>query len=117
MVEDTKKPTSRIYQRQTVWNLYNSGIPKEIISFQLDIGEEEVEIVIEESREEEKELSNKQTSSSSELVASSIDLFYLDAVVNLDLAIKHAQDSMWKALKSEQWKKHIRFLRNLLNLK
>jgi adenylate cyclase len=28
-------------------------------------------------------------------------LFYLDAVVNIDLAIKHAQNSMWEALKSE----------------
>ena len=26
-------------------------------------------------------------------------MFYLDAVVNIDLSIKHAQDTMWKALK------------------
>jgi hypothetical protein len=31
--------------------------------------------------------------------ASSLGMFYLDAVINVDLAIKHAQQSMWKALK------------------
>ena len=28
-------------------------------------------------------------------------MFYLDAVINIDLAIKHAQHSMWKALKED----------------
>lgn len=98
MVEDIKS-TTRSYQRQTISNLYNSGIPKEIISLQLDINKDEVEKVLEQLRKEQEILSNKQTSS--ELVASSMDLFYLDAVVNVDLAIKHAQNSMWDALKSE----------------
>ena len=43
MEEDINKASTRTYQRQTISNLYNSGIPKEIISLQLDIGEEEVE--------------------------------------------------------------------------
>ena len=30
-----------------------------------------------------------------------MDLFYLDAIVNIDLDIKHAQNSMWEALNSE----------------
>jgi len=47
---------------------------------------------------EEENLSLKGASSPD---ASSMDLFYLDAVVNIDLAIKHAQSSMWVALKSE----------------
>ncbi len=39
---------TRISQRQTILDLYNSAIPTEIISFQLDISEEEVENIIEE---------------------------------------------------------------------
>jgi adenylate cyclase len=78
--------------------LYNSAIPTEIISFQLDISQEEVENIIEEEMKEEENLSLKGASSPD---ASSMDLFYLDAVVNIDLAIKHAQSSMWVALKSE----------------
>lgn len=74
-----------------------SGIPTEIISLQLDISKE-VEKVIENIIEQERIL-DKNTSA--ELDASSMDLFYLDAVVNIDLAIKHAQNSMWEALKSE----------------
>ena len=79
-------------------NLYNSAIPTEIISFQLDISQEEVENIIEEEMKEEENLSLKGASYPD---ASSMDLFYLDAVVNIDLAIKHAQSSMWVALKSE----------------
>jgi len=44
---------TRTFQRQTILNLYNSAIPTEIISFQLDIGQEEVEKIIEEDRKEQ----------------------------------------------------------------
>src|SRR5437879_13908635 len=30
-----------------------------------------------------------------------MDLFYLDAIVNIDLSIRRAQNSLWEALKSE----------------
>ena len=90
---------TRSSQRQTILNLYNSAIPTEIISYQLDISEEEVENIIEEEMKEEEKLSLKGASSPD--ASSSMDLFYLDAVVNIDLAIKHAQSSMWVALKSE----------------
>jgi class 3 adenylate cyclase len=73
--------------------LYNSGIPSEIISLQLDITQEEVEKTIEKIKKEQEGIPPKATSS--------LDLFYLDAVVNVDMAIKQAQNSMWKALKSE----------------
>lgn len=80
-------------QRQTILNLYNSGIPTEIISLQLDISQEEVEDIIEGDRKEQEKLSVKGASSPD---ASSMGLFYLDVVVNIDLAIKHAQNSMWE---------------------
>ena len=63
---------------------------------QLDISKEEVYQIIKNaaSEEERKKASVKQVSN-----ASSLGMFYLDAVVNIDLSIKHAQDTMWKALK------------------
>ncbi|MDQ6666756.1 MAG: adenylate/guanylate cyclase domain-containing protein, partial [Thermoproteota archaeon] len=98
MANEDFNATIRNSQRQTILNLYNSAIPTEIISFQLDISQQEVENIIEEERKEEEKLSLKGASSQD---ASSMGLFYLDAVVNIDLAIKHAQSSMWAALKSE----------------
>ena len=89
--------STKSFQRQTILNLYNSAIPTEIISFQLDISQEEVENIIEDDRKEQEKLSLKGASSPD----ASMGLFYLDAVVNIDLAIKHAQNSMWEALKSE----------------
>ncbi|HYA83027.1 MAG TPA: adenylate/guanylate cyclase domain-containing protein [Candidatus Bathyarchaeia archaeon] len=85
--------STKAYQFQTISNLYNSGIPNEIISLQLDITEEEVEKTIEKIKKEQESMTPKATAS--------LDLFYLDAVVNVDMAIKQAQNSMWKALKSE----------------
>jgi adenylate cyclase len=93
MANEDFNATTRNSQRQTILNLYNSAIPTEIISFQLDISQEEVENIIEDDRK-------KQEKGASSPDAS-MGLFYLDAVVNIDLAIKHAQSSMWVALKSE----------------
>jgi adenylate cyclase len=96
---DVNNLAAGTYQRETISNLYYSGIPTEIISLQMDISKEEVEKVIEKITEERERILDKNTST--ELDSSSMDLFYLDAVVNIDLAIKHAQNSMWEALKSE----------------
>ncbi len=84
------------FQRQTILNLYNSTIPTEIISFQLDISKEEVENIIEEEKKEQEKLSLSLSSPDS-----SLGLFYLDAVVNVDLAIRRAQNNLWEAIKSE----------------
>ncbi len=99
MANEDFNATIRNSQRQTILNLYNSAIPTEIISFQLDISQEEVENIIDEERKEEEKLSLKGATPPD--ASSSMDLFYLDAIVNIDLAIKHAQNSMWVALKSE----------------
>ena len=56
------------------------AIPTEIISFQLDISQEEVENIIEDDRKEKEKLSLKETSSPD----ASMGLFYLDAVVNIE---------------------------------
>jgi adenylate cyclase len=81
-------------QRQTVINLYNSGISPEIIAFQLDISPEDVDKVIQSINETDEPA--KQAPEAA-LLAS----FYLDAVVDLDKAIRMAQQRVWKALKVE----------------
>src|SRR5215472_11666264 len=99
MAEDIDdNSATRTYQLQTISNLYNSGIPNEIISLQLDITEEEVEKTIEKITEEQEELAAQESLASK---APSLDLFYLDAVVNVELAIKQAQNSMWEVLNSK----------------
>jgi hypothetical protein len=76
--------------------LYNSGILPDIIAMQLDVSKDEVyQVIKNEVREEErKKASVKEVSN-----ASSLGMFNLDAVISIELAIKHAQHSMWKALK------------------
>ena len=90
-------------QRQTILNLYNSGITPDIIAMQLDISKDEVYQVIknEASEEERKKTSVKQLSNTS-----SLGMFYLDAVINIDLVIKQAQVRMWKGLKIESLISH-----------
>ena len=87
---------SSSYQRQTVLNLYNSGIAADIISLQLDMSKEEVDKIIEATNieEERKKMSIRQASDTP-----SLGSFYLDAVVDLESAIKMAQSRIWKALK------------------
>jgi adenylate cyclase len=82
--------------QQTIINLYNSGILPDIIAMQLDTNKDEVYQVIQNQAVEEqrKQMSVKRVSN-----ASSLDMFNLDTVINIDLAIKHAQHSMWNALK------------------
>ena len=81
--------------RQTIINLYNSGILPDMIATQLDITTDEVHKAITEETSE-KERKHKAATRASN--ASSVGMFYLDAVISVDLAIKHAQHSMWKAL-------------------
>ena len=100
--EDTLNSIDASYQRQTILNLYNSGIENEVISYQLDISKEEIDKIIEEEEQKKTQLlslsSEKEMSSAvSPSIGSS---FYLDAIVNIDLAVKMAQTRMWKALRS-----------------
>ncbi len=86
----------QLKHRQTIINLYNSGILPEMIAMQLDITKEDVSNVInEEATEEDRKYKAVKRASNS----SSVGMFYLDAVINVDLAINHAQHSMWRALK------------------
>jgi adenylate cyclase len=81
-------------QRQTIINLYNSGISPEIIAFQLDITPQDVDKVIQ-------NINRKNMPATQEPEAAVLASFYLDAVVDLDKAIRMAQQRVWKALKVE----------------
>ena len=84
--EDKISTTSSGYQRQTILSLYSSGIERDVISRQLDIGMEEIDRVIEEEEQRHKE--QRPAGLSNGLEISSIgNSFYLDAIVNIDLAI------------------------------
>jgi class 3 adenylate cyclase len=100
MSKDRRSNTSDsiYYQRQTVFNLYNSGIPSDIIALQMDISEEEVDRIVENvnKEEERKKISVKQA-----LDTPSLGSFYLDAVFDLESVIKDTQSRVWKALKVE----------------
>ena len=95
---NSSSPSSN-YQRQTLLSLYNSGIARDVISWQLDISLEEVDKIIEEEEEERKKQQSVNAKNASE-ISSIGNSFYLDAIVNIDLVIRNAQTRMWKALKS-----------------
>lgn len=88
--------TASSYQRQTIINLHNSGIPLEIIALQIDVSQEEVNRVIASAAAEEEQ---KSTSAKQASQAPSMASFYLDAVVDIGQAIRLAQERVWKALK------------------
>jgi class 3 adenylate cyclase len=99
MAEDRDRSNGNIYyHHQTVLNLYNSGIPSDIIALQMDISQEQVDKIIEHinKEEEKKKISVKQA-----LDTPSMGSFYLDAVFDLESAIKDTQSRVWKALKVE----------------
>lgn len=77
-------------QQATIINLHNSGVPPETIALQLDISLEEVNRAIA-AAEKPRQAPEPPTLAS----------FYLDAVVDLNHAIKMAQQRVWKALKVE----------------
>ena len=96
-----------IEQRQTILNMYNSGIIPEVIALQMDKSKEEILQIIEKTKTEEEEKNKNKVGlslSSSKVKLrndSSIPLIskvYIDKTVNIDHAIKHAQSRMWKAL-------------------
>jgi len=101
--EGTNKSTDTSNPRQTILNLYNSGIENYVISYQLDVSQEEVDRIIEEEEEKKKQLASPSYSENhlSDAPTSIGSSFYLDAIVNIDLAIRKAQTRMWQALKVE----------------
>jgi class 3 adenylate cyclase len=84
-----------IDQKNTILNLYNSGIDPETISMELDINQDIVMKVIksENSREQRKPANN-----TSNVL---LNRLYLDAIIDVDAIIKESQVNTWKALKAK----------------
>lgn len=99
--DNNKKNYRQVEQQlQTILNLFNSGIPSETIADQVDIDKDEVNRIIQDiiTQEERKRILLEEHVSNNPSLGST---FYLDAVVDIEQAIKNAQTRIWKALKSE----------------
>lgn len=83
-------------QKNTILNLFNSGLEPETISLELDIDEDIVKTIIE--REKNKEKRGKTDSNISNYL---MNKFYLDAVIDISAITKEAQIRTWNALKSK----------------
>lgn len=95
---EIKKPSGKLVQQQTIMNLFDSGIPPEIISYQLDVDLEEVNQTIQNFSDNHPISQNSLVNQS---VVDDVSVFYLDALVDIQKVISNAQSSMWKALRSE----------------
>ena len=86
-----------IEQKQTVLNLYKSGIPFEVIAFQTDLDIEEIHNIInlEEQRDSGKKINDDSPSSLAE--------FYLDSIIDINELIKNAQSRTWSALQAKEF--------------
>lgn len=96
---ESKKSTAinRDEQQQTIINLFDSGIPLEIIALQLDIELDEVNRVIQHKSEKFDVEKNSMADNSNNR---SMSVFYLDAIVDIKKIITISQSSMWKALRT-----------------
>ncbi len=85
-------------QRQTIINLFDSGIPLEIIALQLDTELNEViritQTINDNNDKEKKYLKNDSSNHS-------MSVFYLDAIVDIKKIISNAQSNIWKALRTD----------------
>lgn len=86
-------------QKNTVINLYNSGLNSETISLELDIDEDLVREIIESENRRDKEMDKE--AEKKNLSNYLINKFYLDAVIDIDAIIKESQIRTWNALKSK----------------
>jgi adenylate cyclase len=85
-------------QRKSILNLYNSGITPDIIALEMDLSQEDIMDIINEDVMNQKS-ETKTTSSKKQSDMPLLSSIYLDTVVNIDLAIKHAQHRVWQVLK------------------
>jgi GTP cyclohydrolase III len=86
-------------QRQTIINLFESGIPSEIIALELDIELNEVDKVIQKIND----VNNIETKNHVKkiVVSKHNNTFHLDALMDIKNIISNAQSNMWRALRTE----------------
>lgn len=84
--------------RNTILNLYNSGISPDIISLELDLNLKDVMQIINDEVTDDK---RRKIAAKKSMDTPLLNRAYLDTAVNIDSAIKNAQIRMWKALKGK----------------
>ncbi|WP_458744250.1 adenylate/guanylate cyclase domain-containing protein [Candidatus Nitrosocosmicus sp. T] len=82
-------------QKNTILNLYNSGIEPEIISLELDISEDIIKDIISNENKGDRGRTNNNLSNYL------LNKFYLDAIIDVNSVIKEAQFRAWNALKAK----------------
>lgn len=82
-------------QKNTILNLYNSGIEPEIISLELDINEDIIKDII------RNEIKGDGGNTNNNLSNYLLNKFYLDAIIDVNSVIKEAQFRAWNALKAK----------------
>ena len=84
--------------RNTILNLYISGISPDIISLELDLNLNDVMQIINNEVTDDK---RRKIAAKKLMDTPLLNKSYLDTAVNIDSAIKNAQIRMWKALKGK----------------
>jgi adenylate cyclase len=79
-------------QKNTIINLFNSGIDPEIISLELDLDKDIVIQIIENE-------TNRKVSEQPNNLSDSLSSLYLEAVIDINAIIKESQVRTWQALK------------------
>jgi len=97
--EKYNKIDKKEQQRQTIINLFESGIPSEIIALELDIELNEVDKVIQKINDVNSIETKNQVKKV--VVSKHKNTFHLDALMDIRNIISNAQSNMWKALRTE----------------
>jgi adenylate cyclase len=87
-----------LIQNQTIINLYESGIPPDVIASQLDINTVDVMDTLTNRKED---LKRKEKSVMDISLKPKMGMIYLDSVFNIESAIKDSQKRIWSELKVE----------------
>jgi adenylate cyclase len=89
---------NHLFQNQTIINLYESGIPSDVIASQLDINTVDVMDTL---TNRQKDIKRKEKSVMDASLTPKIGMMYLDSVFDVESAIKETQKRIWRELKVE----------------
>ncbi len=95
---NTNNTDNHLFQNQTIVNLYESGIPPDVIASQLDVKTVDV---IDTLTNRRKDIERKEKSVMDASLTPKIGMIYLDSVFDVESAIKETQKRIWGQLKVE----------------
>src|SRR5215212_9125456 len=89
---------NHLFQNQTIVNLYESGIPPDVIASQLDVKTVDVMDTL---TNRQKDIERKEKSVMDASSTPKIGMIHLDSVFDVESAIKETQKRIWRELKVE----------------